>query len=71
MVNVLVDEIETYLMRLYKCYKFAFRNDLSGQDVVCEQAESSDSLRLLSSGTMVETDASCRVLSCYKRRRQK
>ncbi|KAA0039559.1 zinc finger BED domain-containing protein RICESLEEPER 2-like [Cucumis melo var. makuwa] len=75
MVKVLVDEIEAYLMRLYNCYKsqvdgFAFRNDLSGQDVVCEQVESSDSLRLLSSGTTVETNASCRVSSRYKRRRQ-
>ncbi|KAA0057144.1 zinc finger BED domain-containing protein RICESLEEPER 2-like [Cucumis melo var. makuwa] len=49
---------------------FAFHNDLSGQDVVREQVESSDSLRLLSSGTTVETNASYRVLSCYKKRRQ-
>ena len=75
MVKVLVDEIEAYLMRLYNCYKSqvdgsAFRNDLSGQDIVCEKVESSDSLRLLSSGTMVETDAGCRVLSRYKRRGQ-
>ena len=42
---------------------------MSGQDLVCEQVESSDSLRLLSSGTTVETDV-CRVLSRYKRRRQ-
>ena len=57
------------------CYKsqvdgFAFRNDLSGQDVVCEQVESSDSLRLLSLETTMETYVSCRVLSRYKRRRQ-
>ncbi|KAL4013587.1 hypothetical protein IC575_025759 [Cucumis melo] len=38
--------------------------------VVCEQVESSDSLKVLSSGTTMETDASCRVLSRYKRRRQ-
>ena len=75
MVKVLVGEIEAYLMSLYKCYKsqvddFVFHNDLSGQDVVCEQVESSDSLRLLSLGTTVETDAGCRVLSHYKRSRQ-
>ncbi|KAA0058814.1 zinc finger BED domain-containing protein RICESLEEPER 3-like [Cucumis melo var. makuwa] len=74
-VKVLVDGIQAYLMRLYNCYKtqidgFAFRNDLSGQAVVCEQVESSDSLKVLSSGTTMETDASCRVLSRYKRRRQ-
>ncbi|KAL0552077.1 hypothetical protein IC582_011172 [Cucumis melo] len=74
-VKVLVDGIQAYLMRLYNCYKsqidgFAFRNDLSGQVVVCEQVESSDSLKVLSSGTTMETDASCRVLSRYKRRRQ-
>uniref|UniRef100_A0A9I9EGA5 Uncharacterized protein n=1 Tax=Cucumis melo TaxID=3656 RepID=A0A9I9EGA5_CUCME len=75
MVKVLVDEIEAYLMHLYNCYKsqvddFAFHNDLSDQDVVYEEVESSNSLRLLSSGVTMETNESCRVLSCYKRRRQ-
>ncbi|KAE8648396.1 hypothetical protein Csa_008568 [Cucumis sativus] len=62
-------------MRLYNFYKSqvddsVFRNDLRGQDVVCEQVESSDNLRLLSSRATVETDACCRVLSRYKRKRQ-
>ena len=38
---------------------------MSGQGVVCEQVESTNSLRLSSSGTTVETDVSCRVLSRY------
>ena len=73
-IKVLVDGIiEDYLMCLYNCYKsqvdgFAFNNDLSDQGVVCEEVESSDSLRLLSSRTTMETDAGCRVLSRYKRR---
>jgi len=74
MAKALVDGIEAYLMRLYNFYKSQVDGfdggDLSAQSCVYEQVESSDSSRLLSSGIIVETDPSGRVLSRYKRRRE-